>query len=116
MKVLILDENLLWGSRLNNTVGGLGYEAVLLTKNPEELPAADIAILNLSSEEFPVDKVAERLHGLGVYTLAHAGHKEKEKLSMGNEYGCKMVVTNGMITHKLKELLEKARTELASAK
>lgn len=44
---------------------------------------------------------------MGVKTIAHAGHKEKELLATGEAAGVDLVVTNGTITHKLGEVLAK---------
>jgi hypothetical protein len=68
--------------------------------------SADVAILNLSSPAFS-DLVAA-LKSAGVYTIGHAGHKEKDLLQLGREAGCDAVATNSELTFKLEKLLAAA--------
>ena len=101
MRVLIIERNLIWSSRLANTIKAAGHEAVVVGDLPAEL-GFDVAIVNLADGEPPV--VA--LQAAGVKVIAHAGHKEKERLEVGKVAGCDLVVTNSELTYKLPEFLE----------
>lgn len=104
MRVLILEDNLMWGARLAQTVRGLGHEAVLLDK-PLADWEGDVAIVNLGSDRLRADELVPALHAAGVYVIGHAGHKERPLLQFGRESGCDQVVSNSTLTFKLDELL-----------
>lgn len=110
MRVLILDENLVWNARLKLGVESLGHEAVVLYA-PGGLPAAEVAIVNLGSRAFPPDEWIPRLRSVGVRVVAHAGHKEKPLLAQGKEAGADLIVTNGELTHKLSDILARATSD-----
>lgn len=94
----------MWSSRFVNTVKGSGHEAVVTTSIPEG--TADIAIINLGDNN--VAEIAAGLAERGVYTIAHAGHKEKELLELGKQIQVNRIATNSEITNKLPRMLEEA--------
>ena len=100
MRVLILERNLIWSSRLANSVKGFGHEAVVVGALPAELNF-DIAIVNLADDTVAVAP----LQAAGVKVIAHAGHKEKDRLELGRAAGCDLVVSNSELTNKLPEIL-----------
>src|SRR5579862_2091924 len=102
MRVLILERNLIWSARLSNSIKLGGHEAVVASSLPAEL-GFDVAIVNLADGDPPV----AALQAAGVKVVAHAGHKEKERLEVGKVAGCDLVVTNSELTYKLPEILEK---------
>src|SRR5579885_1194398 len=85
LKIWIFEDNLMWSARLVQTLTALGHEATVVTQIPTE-GSADAAILNLSSETFR--SFVPALRKCGVYTIGHAGHKEKDLLELGKEAGC----------------------------
>ena len=105
MKILILEDNLMWAPRLFKTVQAVGHEAVVISKIPEEIPPADIAIVNLGSTSMPAQDLVPRIRRAGIKVLGHAGHKEKELHQIGKEIGCDYLATNSEITHKLPDIL-----------
>ena len=106
MKILIFESNLMWSSRLVQTIRNLGHEAVLITKMPESSDEASVAIVNLGDRGLdPVGLVA-KLKSLGVPIIAHAGHKEKDLLALGKEAGVDILASNSQLTFKLADLLE----------
>jgi hypothetical protein len=103
MRIIILERNLIWSSRLVNAAKTLGHEAQVMTELPEVIEA-DVAIINLAE---PDTRVFAPLASAGVKIVAHAGHKEKDKLQLGKSAGCDLVVTNSELTFKLADILEK---------
>ncbi len=106
MKIIIFEENLLWAGKLKKRLEALGHTPYLYTKESHDYEDASIAIFNLSSTLFPLQTLLKQMQDKGVFCIAHAGHKEKEKLSLGNEIGFDKVVTNGMISEKLSDVLK----------
>ena len=100
MKVLVLEDNLMWSSRLRQTLTAFGHEAIIAT-SPQP---CDVAIIGLERKSMSED-VAE-LKRLGVFVIGHAGHKEKHLHAAGREAGCDRLATNGELTHKLPQILE----------
>ena len=100
MRVLVLEENLMWSSRLRQTLTAFGHEAIVAT-SPQP---CDVAIIGLERKSMSED-VAE-LKRLGVFVIGHAGHKEKELHAAGREAGCDRLATNGELTHKLPQILD----------
>lgn len=105
MRVLVFENNLMWSARLRKTLIDLGHEAVVFEKLPTETPNATAAIINLGIEEFADQNWINKLREAGVYTIGHAGHKEKPLLQHGKEAGCDRIVSNSMLTFKLDQLL-----------
>lgn len=104
-EILIFERNLIWSARLANTLTQLGHNPRVLERVPEEIPMADIALVNLSETSFGLAELIPRLKDMGIRVIGHAGHKEKPLLEMGNEYGCDQVVSNSTITFKIQTLL-----------
>jgi len=102
VRVLIIERNLIWSARLTNSLKALGHEAIVVDKLPSEFDA-NIAIINLADPNSPV----ALLQAAGVKIIAHAGHKEKDRLELGKAAGCDLVVTNSELTYKLPEILER---------
>lgn len=105
MLVLIFETNLLWSARLVRTLKSLGHEPMLRGRMPESSEGAEVAIVNLGDSELDASELIARLHELGVKTIAHAGHKEKELHDLGRRAGADLLATNGKLTFKLDELL-----------
>jgi hypothetical protein len=104
MRVLVVERNLIWGPRLANSARGAGHETELVSGPPFE-GEFDVAILNLADAQL---EWVDTLHAAGVKVIAHAGHKEGEKLLSGKEMGCDIIATNGEITAKLPAILDRA--------
>lgn len=101
MKVWIFESNLMWSSRFVKTVKGSGHEAVVLTSVPDG--EADAAIVNLGDPN--VSGIVAELALRGIYTIAHAGHKEKDLLALGMELKVDRLASNSEITNKLPQML-----------
>jgi hypothetical protein len=106
VKLLILEDNLMWAPRLANGAKQAGWEPLILDHLPSELPAADAAIVNLASAKIPAAEAIARLREAGVYSIAHAGHKEKPLLDVGRDSGADRVVSNGALSSRLAEILD----------
>lgn len=107
MRVLILEDNLLWSARLAQSVRALGHEALIWSSlKPIEEPF-DVAVVNLGSASIPPREAIATCKAANLPVLAHAGHKEKELHALGEELGCELLATNGEITWKLESLLAK---------
>jgi hypothetical protein len=107
MKILIFEDNLMWGPRLRQTVTSLGHEAVVIQKMPDEIPPAEAAIVNLGSEKMDAATLVPKLKEAGIYVIAHAGHKEKQLHQIGKDLGCDRLASNSELTYKLDQLLPK---------
>ena len=107
MKVWIFESNLMWSSRFVNTVQGSGHEAVVATSIPSG--TADAAIVNLGDHNVAATVTA--LTQRGIYTIAHAGHKEKDLIELGKQIQVNRVATNSEITNKLPQMLDEAMTQ-----
>lgn len=105
MVVLVFEDNLMWSSRLVQSLRALGHEPILLSEVPHPLPAANAAIVNLGSTSLPGHRLAPLLHAAGIAVIAHAGHKEKDLLKLGRKANVEVLATNSELTHKLPELL-----------
>ncbi len=105
MKILIFEDNLIWSVRLKKSIQSLGHEPIVLSKIPENIPEAKIAILNLSMDSLLLRSLIPKLKEQSIYLVAHAGHKEKEKLEFGKEIGCDQIVSNGTLTYKIEKIL-----------
>lgn len=110
MKVLVLESNLLWSSRLRKTLTAAGHDATVSDTLPENA-APDVAIVNLSNPKLDPFEAIRQLKRARTIVLGHAGHKEKELIQRGTEAGCDRVVSNGEITFKLPEILRALENE-----
>jgi hypothetical protein len=102
--VWTFENNLMWSSKMKQSLRILGHECVLLRAIPEE-GSADVAIVNLGEGD-PKALIAA-LRERGVPSLAHAGHKETELHEIGRDAGATLLATNSEMTHKLPDLLTK---------
>lgn len=105
--MLILEDDLLWSERLARGARALGHDAVIVRAGDPPLDA-DVGIVNLSSRRLPADVWIPRLRSAGVVTVAHAGHKDTEKLDAGRAAGADLVVTNGTLAAHLERVLADA--------
>lgn len=107
MTVWTFETNLMWSSKLKQSLRLLGHECLVLRTIPEE-GTADAAIVNLG--ETGASELLAALRERGVPTVAHAGHKEKELHDLGREAGATLLATNSEMANKLPQLLEKLTT------
>jgi hypothetical protein len=105
LKIHIVDDNLLWTSRLRKSLAALGHTSVSDGKAAEP---CDLAIVNLSSKRTePLRRITE-LKALNARVVCHAGHKEKQLLHEGREAGCDLIATHSELTFKLESVLKAA--------
>ncbi|MBN8690067.1 MAG: hypothetical protein J0L72_04645 [Armatimonadetes bacterium] len=105
MKVLVFEDNLVWSSRLLQTLRHLGHEPTLMKCEEFEPNGAEVAIVNLGSGTLPAAQIVPKLKAFGVHVIGHSGHKEKGLQASGAELGCDQVVSNSQLTFKLDQLL-----------
>ena len=105
MTVLVFEDNLLWSSRLKRSLSALEKRCVIYDSEPETIPQAEVAIINLGSKRFKTEELVQKLKAQGTYVLAHAGHKETALLEIGRVAGCDKVATNSALTFKIEALL-----------
>ncbi|MCU0315845.1 MAG: hypothetical protein MUC92_04575 [Fimbriimonadaceae bacterium] len=105
MRVLVFEDDLIWSTRLRQSVRGHGHDVTMYTEIPHSIPPADVAILNLASEKMMNDKLIKKLKVQGTMVIGHAGHKESALLAKGSQAGCDLVVTNSMLTFQLGKVL-----------
>lgn len=106
MMILLFERNLLWSVRLANALRALGHEAAVLDA-PEAWPgerAADLAVVNLSEGD-RIEGLVAALKASGVPILAHAGHREKELMTLGKTLGVDRLATNGQMANDLAGVL-----------
>jgi len=103
MRVLVYEDNLMWSSRLVQSLRGLGHEPVLLSK--PDIVEGEVAIVNLSSPKFDPEELVPVLVAAGIRVIGHAGHKEKDLIAMGKAAGCDHVASNSELSFKLEEVL-----------
>jgi hypothetical protein len=108
MRILILEDNLFWSSRLRLSVVALGHEPVVLERMPPAWPDAELAIVNLGSVELAPPLVVPALRERGIRVIGHAGHKEGALLDLGRAAGCHLIVSNGTLTHRLEQVIQQA--------
>ncbi len=106
MRVAVFEDNLMWSARLIQSLKALGHEPTLVTKVEEEWGNPEAAIVNLGSSTLQATVLVPQLHEIGAKVIGHAGHKEKDLLTLGAEAGCDTVATNSELTFKLQALLE----------
>ena len=105
MKVLVFESNLMWSSKLAQTLRGFGHEPVLLS-NAAEIPCgAQAAIINLGQPTPDPAELSAKLKAAGVPVIAHAGHKEKELMELGRSLNVDVLTTNSELTNKLPDIL-----------
>ena len=104
MTVWLFESNLMWSSKLRQSLRLLGHESTVLREVPAE-GTADRAIVNLGEGD-PRALIAA-LTARGVPTIAHAGHKEKDLHEIGREAGATTLATNSELANKLAEILDR---------
>ena len=113
LRILIYEDNLMWSSRLVQTLVALGHEPIVLaTPDPRE---GDAAIVNLGAPSFRPAELVPALRERGVHVIGHAGHKEKELHELGREIGCDTLATNRELTFQVERLLRNVSTGLQGA-
>lgn len=105
MRVLIVEDNLIWSSRVQQALLALGHECAQY--RPGAIPDCEAAVLGLgfNAEHLPV--VIQALQERKIPIIAHCGHAEKQLSQKGRDLGCDHVVTNGSLTLQLQTLLPK---------
>lgn len=111
-RVLVFEDNLLWSSRLVQTLKALGYGPSVHTSIPSDIEGSRIAIVNLGSAKLNPEELVPNLKLLGVHVIGHAGHKEKEILDLGRLAGCDTIATNSELTFKIEAMLERILASL----
>jgi CheY-like chemotaxis protein len=107
MKVLLLEDNLMWSVRTRKGLESLGH-TVLVAAETAEMPYVDLAIVNLSARAFDPFDAVRRLKQGNTRVIGHVGHKDKELWRQGEESGCDRVVSNGTLANRLKAVLDDA--------
>lgn len=105
MKILIVEDNLIWSSRLKNTLAALGHEAIVVSPGGADVPPADVAIVNLSAAPETLSALVEDLRSRGVHVIGHAGHKEREVRDSALASRCDQVLSNSQVTYKIEAAL-----------
>jgi hypothetical protein len=108
VRVLVFEDNLMWSSRLTNTLRKLGHEPELRRTPDSTGNEAPVAIVNLGADSFGPTTLVPVLRAAGVTVIGHAGHKEKELHELGRQAGCDILATNSELTYKIEALLERA--------
>ena len=115
-KILLIQNNLFFSSRIENSVRALGYEIETLSnpqaaRNPSE---ATLVIINLAARALdPLSRIQKLKEG-GAIIVGYAGHKEALLLESARKAGCDFVVSNAMIHQDLPSILQKAEDLLHS--
>lgn len=103
MRIIIYEDNLLWGVRIKNALSALGHDAVV-----SAIPIVDGgfegAIVNLGLRNLP-DIVAS-CHQNCIPVIGHAGHKEADLLESGRRLKIEKIVTNGSLIPHLKSHID----------
>jgi hypothetical protein len=108
MKVLLLEDNLMWSVRTVRGLETLGHTVALVSRSTGEYPDADLAIVNLSARAFDPYEAVAALKKKGIKTIGHIGHKEKEVWEKGEKAGCDKVVSNGSLAKRLEAVIDEA--------
>ena len=108
MRVLIVEDNLLWSSRLFQAIRALGHETVVFHQDVASLLPIDFAVVGLAYRKSPLPPIIADLKHRKIFVLAHSGHADKDLIEQGREMACDRIVTNGSLTAKLQEYLQPA--------
>ncbi|MCH7945805.1 MAG: hypothetical protein IIC73_07310 [Armatimonadetes bacterium] len=108
MKILILEDNLMWSVRLKKAAQAAGHECSVRSSLDKDLPQSDVAVVGLASRTIDPREAVPGLKSTGAYVIGHAGHKEPDLLELGRALGCDRVVTNGEIARKFVEMVAEA--------
>lgn len=107
MKIGVFEDNLMWSPRLVKSISTLGHEAIVMEKEPADLPEMQVGIVNLGSQAFETRELVAKLKAAGIHVVGHAGHKETPLLEFGRNMGCDQVVSNSSLTFHLEKILLK---------
>ena len=107
MRVLVFESNLMWSSRLLQSLGKLGHQAVLCGEVPASREGASAAIVNLGDSKWDATSLVAELKKLGLTVIAHAGHKERELQELGRDANVDILATNSELTFKLPAILDR---------
>ena len=108
VRILVIENNLLWSSKLKSGLIALGHAPVISPALPSDAGGYELAIVNLSQPTPSPKELIASLHSYGIKVIAHAGHKEKDLLQLGKEAGADVLVTNGELSAKLEAVVAKA--------
>lgn len=106
MKILVCEYDLMWSSRIMKTLKELGHDPCL--SGDGSLPDGDLpeaAIVNLSSQRYDPAGLIASLREKGIKVIAHAGHKEKQLLAVGESSLADRTASNSEVAHRLAFLL-----------
>lgn len=104
----MLEDNLMWSSKLVQALKGAGHEAVIAQSVPGDLASFGAAIVNLGSRAIDPSVVVPALKSGNVFVVGHAGHKEEMLQELGHSLGCDVVATNSQVAFKIKQILADA--------
>ncbi len=102
MKILVLERNLMWSSRLARSLRAAGFDPETAGTIPDQTNAL-MAIINLGER---TEAEIQTLKNKGMKILAHAGHKEKDLLTLGEQAGCDRIATNSEMANKLPQIVK----------
>lgn len=107
MKVLIVEDNLMWSERLRRGAAALGHQAIVSAEGRCDA-TPDLALVNLGLRKADAGAIVRSLKARGVRVIGHAGHKEKDLLATGEAAGCDRIVSNGTLAARLADVLNLA--------
>jgi hypothetical protein len=110
MRILILEDNLLWSIKLAKALSVLGHVAKVDTNPSNAEGSFDLAIVSLADPRLCNALVVGILQGRGTRVMGHAGHKEKNLFRLGREIGIDHLVTNGMLSKRLAKVVGPANS------
>jgi hypothetical protein len=107
MNVLVFEDNLMWSSKLVQTLKSLGHTPLVKTRPEIGDVEAQAAIINLGSVVFEHQRFIPELKARGIHVIGHAGHKETQLIQFGKDAGCDTLATNSELTFKTQALLDR---------
>lgn len=106
MRVLLLEDNLMWSVRTRKGLEALGHEVTVLSRPQGQLPESDLVIVNLGATRFDAIEQVKALKQRGTRTIGHVGHKDKGQWKAGEQAGCEKVVSNGTLANRLQAVMD----------
>ena len=107
VKILVFETNLMWSSKVLQSLKALGHEAILTKDLPSPELKADAAIVNLGQPSPDPSELVRTLKELGIPVIAHAGHKETALHQQGKDLAVAVMATNSELTFKMENLLQR---------
>ncbi len=104
-KVLVIEPDLLWSSRISQTLKASDIPFQLASKVPDSAEGIAVAIVPLSCKLLSPEACIPALLHLGIPVIAHAGHRDAELLQLGRDLNATQVVTNGSLARSLPTIL-----------